>query len=1014
MLRTLLERPISVTMLMLVVVVLGLVSARILPVSLIPDVDIPYITVQAMSSQMSAREMDESVVKVLRQQLMQVNGLEEITSESCDGSGSIKLSFSHGSDMDYVFVEVNEKIDRCMSSLPDIDRPMVMKASATDIPAFYINLTPVEDTEEGFNHMSRFAQDVICKRIEQQEEVAMVDLSGYVDDQIMIIPDQKKLNQLGMSQIQFENIVNSSNIHLGTLAIHDGQYRYNVKFLSSVADSEDIANLWFRSGDRVLQLKDIAVIEHQSAKKTGLVRSDGKRAVCMAVIKQSDARMADLRRSMDSMMKEFSKDYPDICFTVTRDQTQLLEYSINNLVQNIVAGIILACLVIFLFMRDFRSPALVSLTMPVALIFSMAVFHVMGLSINIISLSGLLLGVGMMADNTIILVDNITSRWQRGEALKDAVVYGTKEVAGPMLSSVLTTCAVFIPLVFVSGIAGELFFDQAMAVTIVLMTSYVVTLTVIPVYYYWWYRRQPAFRPDPLLERISFDEPLRRWDEKIMGWFIDHRLIAWSILVVSVLGSVLCFWLMPKERLPEMTYTETIMTIDWNEQISVDENERRVAMLEAMIEDRTLQTTSMVGMQRFILGHSGDLGTGATSIYLNCKDMETLNDVKSMLADTVSEIYPSALFRFEVSGNIFDAVFADDQAQLTLRIRPASLTRLEVEDIRGFIGRLRAHLQGVHVDDVPVKTDALFVADPQIMNLYGVSYAELASLLRNSLNENRLFSIVQGARTVPVVMGDNAGSLAEILSEKFIVKDDVRIPVSALMRQTYVEDFKTVVSGAEGNYYPVSLNVDPTDVPAVIDVVEDVVHADDSYEVSYGGSWFSSRKMVMELMLVLVVSVLLLYLILASQFESMVQPLIILSEIVVDVFASLLVLWAMGLSINLMSMIGLVVISGIVINDSILKIDTINRMRKDGLELRQAVTEASSRRMKAIIMTSLTTILAVCPFLSRGNMGDDLQYPMSIVIIVGMTVGTLVSLFVLPALYYSIYKRTELLDDRVK
>ena len=516
MLRTLLERPISVTMLMLVVVVLGLVSARILPVSLIPDVDIPYITVQAMSSQMSAREMDESVVKVLRQQLMQVNDLKEITSESCDGSGSIKLSFSHGSDMDYVFVEVNEKIDRCMSSLPDIDRPKVMKASATDIPAFYINLTPVEDTEEAFNHMSRFAQDVICKRIEQQEEVAMVDLSGYVDDQIMIIPDQKKLNQLGMSQIQFENIVNSSNIHLGTLAIHDGQYRYNVKFLSSVADSEDIANLWFRSGDRVLQLKDIAVIEHQPAKKTGLVRSDGKRAVCMAVIKQSDARMADLRRSMDSMMKEFSKDYPDICFTVTRDQTQLLEYSINNLVQNIVAGIILACLVIFLFMRDFRSPALVSLTMPVALIFSMAVFHVMGLSINIISLSGLLLGVGMMADNTIILVDNITSRWQRGEALKDAVVYGTKEVAGPMLSSVLTTCAVFIPLVFVSGIAGELFFDQAMAVTIVLMTSYVVTLTVIPVYYYWWYRRQPAFRPNPLLERISFDEPLRRWDEKIM------------------------------------------------------------------------------------------------------------------------------------------------------------------------------------------------------------------------------------------------------------------------------------------------------------------------------------------------------------------------------------------------------------------------------------------------------------------------------------------------------------------
>ena len=216
------------------------------------------------------------------------------------------------------------------------------------------------------------------------------------------------------------------------------------------------------------------------------------------------------------MMSDFASDYPDISFTLTRDQTQLLEYSINNLVQNIVVGIVLACLVIFLFMRDFRSPALVSLTMPSALIVSMVFFHVLGISNNIVSLSGLLLGVGMMADNTIILVDNITSRWLRGAALRDAVVEGTKEVAGPMLSSVLTTCAVFIPLVFVSGIAGELFFDQAMAVTIVLLTSYVVTLTVIPVYYYCWYRGLPSFRPNPFLERTV----LYKWRRQSMS---GHR-----------------------------------------------------------------------------------------------------------------------------------------------------------------------------------------------------------------------------------------------------------------------------------------------------------------------------------------------------------------------------------------------------------------------------------------------------------------------------------------------------------
>ena len=248
----------------------------------------------------------------------------------------------------------------------------------------------------------------------------------------------------------------------------------------------------------------------------------------------------------------------------------------------------------------------------------------------------------------------------------------------------------------------------------------------------------------------------------------------------------------------------------------------------------------------------------------------------------------------------------------------------------------------------------------------------------------------------------------EILSGKFIVKDEMRVPVSELMRQTYVEDFKKVVSGAEGNYYPVPFDVGSKAVPEVISAVDAVVREDDGYEVSYSGSWFSGRKMVMELVLVLIIAVVLLYLILASQFESLVQPFIILSEIVADLFASLLVLWAMGLSINLMSMIGLVVVSGIVINDSILKIDTINKMRKEGRALREAVTLASSRRMKAIIMTSLTTILAVSPFLGRGSMGDDLQFPMSVVIIVGMIVGTFVSLFVLPALYYSIYNRKKI------
>ena len=303
---------------------------------------------------------------------------------------------------------------------------------------------------------------------------------------------------------------------------------------------------------------------------------------------------------------------------------------------------------------------------------------------------------------------------------------------------------------------------------------------------------------------------------------------------------------------------------------------------------------------------------------------------------------------------------------------------IEVSSVRNVVSGIREALPEAEVQDPPVKADVLFLADPDLLALYDVSVSDLLQILRNSLNENRLFSIVQGSRSVPVVTGSNAGSLAAILREAFVEKkgDDgetVRIPAADLMRETLVEDFKTIVAGAEGNYHPLDLNVPSKDVRHAMASVKEAVREDGKFEAGFSGSWFSNRRMVDQMILILLVAVTLLYLILASQFESLVQPLIILSEIIIDIFASLLVLWVMGVSINLMSMIGLIVITGIVINDSILKIDTINRMRKEGESLERAVLDASSRRMKAILMTSLTTILAVCPFLVRGSMGADLQ-----------------------------------------
>ena len=1015
MLRRLLDRPVAVTMIAVVLVILGVVSSRLLPVSLVPDIDAPYITVQIPAQGVPARQLNETVVIPLSRQLIQLSQLTDIRSDAREGSAVIRLTFEQGADIDYLFIEVNEKIDRSISSLPrDLERPKVIKASATDIPAFYINLTvrderpaPAQDelhpVSERFAALSRFASQVITKRIEQLPEVAMVDMSGSVASEILIIPDETKLRQAGITIAAVESALKRADVTLGSLTIRDGEYQYSVKFSPVLADREDIERIFLNINGRLFRVRDLAQVIEHPRKRQGTVLSDGCDAITLAVVKQSDARMSQLKSELDKLLGQFRHDYPDVEFTVTRDQTELLDYSISNLVSNIVAGALLACLIILFFMRDMKSPLLVILTIPVTLIVSVLVFYVLGISINIISLSGLVLGIGMMVDNSIIVIDNMTARWLRGERLADAVTRGTNEVVAPMLSSVLTTCAVFIPLIFINGMAGALFYDQAMAVTITLFVAYGVSITLLPVYYRWWYRRQEAFRPSPWLERFSFDR-VTAWYETALKWFFRRRVLMWGIYAVSIVGLVLLFLTVEKERLPRMTYSDMLVHIDWNDRISAEENGRRTQRLIDRLGERIEQSTVMAGVQQFILSHTEENGVAEATVYLKCRDAADVEPVQREIRSYLAANAPEALCSFGVSGNVFDLIFAEREAVLTARLRSTTGQNADPERLQRLLDRIREALPGLEVPQAAMQEDILYVAQPERMALYGVTYGDLIATLRNALNENTLFTISSGDESLPVVVGNNLRSLDELLESTFIRTAEAEIPVGALMRQTMTRDLKHIVAGAEGNYYPLDLSPRAGEVPQVISAIRRCVAGDDGFEVSFSGSYFSNRGMVGQLVGVLAVALLLLFFILAAQFESLVQPWIILSEIVIDLFGAILVLRLFGESLNLMSMIGLIVVCGIVINDSILKIDTINTLRRNGRSLKRAILEAGRRRLKAIVMTSLTTILAVAPFLARGDMGSDLQFPMSLVIISGMTVGTLVSVLFIPLAYYEIHK----------
>lgn len=1048
MVRFLISRPIAVTMSFIAILVLGFFAMKYIPVSLMPDIDIPEITVQVSSANTSARELENSVVKPIRRQLAQVSHLADIRSETRNESSIIHLKFDYGTDVDFAFIEVNEKIDRAMNYLPrEIQRPKVIKASATDIPVFYLNLTLKEKAtgnrqsgtndlfpvSQKFVELSRFASNVIRKRIEQLPEVAMVDLSGLTSTELLILPDTKKLEALGISLESLENIIQSSNIKLGNLLIKDGQYQYNIRFASSLQDKRDIENIFLKVEDRLFRLKDVAEVVEHPQKQKGKVLADGQDAITMAVIKQSDARIADLKNKLNNLIANFEKDYPHVQFDVTRNQTKLLDYSISNLSQSLVWGAILAFLVMFLFLKDFRSPLLIGVTVPASLIISLLFFYALDISINIISLSGIILGIGMMIDNSIIVIDNISQNRERSskhpvilstseesetsnreinksidhsssritKLLDEACIKGTNEVFRPMLSSVLTTCAVFIPLIFISGIAGALFYDQAMAITIGLLVSLGVSVTLLPVYYKLIYRSGSISAQNRFLNRINKINYENIY-EKGFRWVMKHQLITWLIVFIMLVGAVLLYQSLDKTRLPAIAKDEVLIHIDWDENINVEENSRRVSLLIQAGGDSIVKNTCLIGEQQFILDKDASASSSEAVIYMKTADEASLQTAILRCEKYLSKHYPECHFTFSDAGNIFNLVFSDDEKPLTAKLRPIdeqgdNQLSLLIQTLNG----LRHLPEGEQIETPATYSYTILNTLPEQLMLYDVPYDAVYRRLKSAFNENQIFLIADNQEFVPVVLGGKPESIHELINGLFVRnRKNELIPVRSLLSESRAQDLKTIVAGQEGEYYPVGFVIAPNQAQQLMSQIRKQLQGGKQYEVSFSGSIFSNKKLIGDLTMVLLISLALLYFILAAQFESLKLPLIVLLEVPVDLFGAFLALKLGGSGINLMSLIGIIVMSGIIINDSILKVDTINQLRNEGFSLMRALSTAGQRRLKPILMTSLTTILALIPILFSAGLGTDLQRPLALAVTGGMILGTLISLYLVPLCYY--------------
>ena len=1079
MIRFIIRRPIAVTMTFIAILMLGIVSMNYIPVSLMPDIDIPEITVQVNVPNTSARELENTIIQPLRRQLMQLSHLADITSEARNENGVIHLEFEYGADIDFAFVEVNEKIDRAMNNLPrSISRPRVIKANASDIPVFYLNLTvrgqqaaasspqtvkpsnsqtvkssglqltsstfeasnpELFPVSQKFVELSRFATNVISKRIEQLPEVAMVDMSGTVSSELLILPDNQRLQSLGITQTALENGIKNSNIKLGNLLIRDGQYQYNIRFSSSLQNKKDIEDIYFKVNDRLLQLKDVATVVEHPQKQKGMVLHNGEDAVTFAVIKQSDARMDDLKEKLNVLIGEFEKDYPDIRFDITRNQTVLLDYSIGNLQQDLMWGAILAFIVMFFFLKDYRAPLLVGITIPTSLVVSMLFFYILGISINVVSLSGIILGVGMTVDNSIIVIDNITQHRERirraqvassrlqvsgsetietietkkptettepstlteAEILELACVNGTNEVFGPLLSSSLTNSSVFLPLIFISGIAGAMFYDQALAVTIGLLVSLGVSVTLLPLYYRLIYRNPGSTRELKFMKRIN----LLNFEVLYMSGFrfvMRHQVLSFVIVFLLLIGSFFLYTTLDKTRLPDIERDELMLSVDWNEHIHIGENKRRTLQLTGQFHDQIAQSTCMIGDQQFVMDKNSAASSSEALIYMRVKHPSMLDSTIRAAELYLRKNFPQSIVRQREVDNIFNMIFASEEKPLTARLKAVTDYGTNyVPNLQTTLKKIQAALPAYPVEEVPLSEYTILHTDPARLMLYEVSFSDVYGRLKTAFNENQVFLISDNQDFVPVVLGSKTEDIRTVINGLFIRnRKNELIPVRNLISETKGEDLKLIVAGKEGEYFPVNFDVPDEKEAGISAKINDVVRHDRLFEAGFSGSIFSNRKMMRELTIILLISLALLYFILTSQFESLSLPLLVLLEIPIDIFGAFLALKLGGSGINLMSLIGIVVMAGIVINDSILKVETMNQLYREGMPLMRAIVESGHRRLLSILMTTMTAILALLPILFTSGLGADLQKPLALAVIGSMLLGTLVSLYFVPLCFY--------------
>ena len=1063
---TVVKRPVTVAMFTLAVMLFGMVGFSRLSVSLLPDLSYPTLTVRTENPGAAPAEIEQLISKPIEESVGVVKGIRKVHSISKAGKSDVVIEFEWGVAMNFATQNVREKLD--IISLPkDVNKPVILRFNPALDPIIRLGLSTENTHPRALKKIRTFAEQEIKRQLETISGVAAVQLGGGLQQEIQVVFDQEKAARRGITAQSIVSRIQSENINMSAGRVYDGQQEYLVRTVNQFVSLEQLSNMIIKQADgKTVYLKDIAQVIDGEKERTDITRINNNEAIELAIYKEGDANTVTVAKAVNDKLAELEETLPEeLTFTVIYDQSEFIVNAVDEVKSAAILGGLLAMLILYLFLGNFFNTIIISLAIPISIIATFNLMFANNISLNIMSLGGIALAVGLLVDNAIVVLENIARYREKGASIIEAAVKGTDEVSGAVIASTLTTLAVFFPLAFVTGFAGQLFSDQAMTVTFALLASLVVALTLIPMLASRQFSKDKMLdeNNDEVLENETPNIPLtsRKKIVKIIIQisafpfllvfnYLPLILTKALLLITNLLTKIVSFIFKPAHRVFSLYFEKIASAYSGLLKLSLENRTVLVGLsiafafvVMSLFPRIAVELVPEVAKSEFTIELTLPQGT---PIYITDKRLKDLaatiakdERVKHSysLAGSGSLMMSSASKGGENWGQLLVALKSSDDIEAVksvVRAKVAQMADVSAEIVQTEMFTTERPLQiilsGYDLEGLKKYSDQLMEImsmDKQFIDLNNSLRAGQPEL-KISFDNERLASLeLKASDIADQLVTKIAGSVAS----KYNLQDrqvDILVRADESARNSAQAIRQLTVNSQQAKSLPLSSvasiteSIGPNEINridqsrvAIIsaslaygDLSEAAAKAEDLVKELYlpfnlkakvAGQNEEMESSFSSLMMALALAVFLVYLVMASQFESLLNPFIILFSIPLAVLGSVLGLYVTGTNISVIVLIGVIMLTGIVVNNAIVLVDRINQLRHKGVDKLTAIIQASRSRFRPIIMTSLTTILGLAPLAFSSGEGAELRAPLAITVMSGLLVATVLTLLLIPVLY---------------